>query len=297
MLYTADQLLPRLPIMPYVATVDAGNMFFNYIGLSFNALYQIEPDTLLNDETFWQTHIHQEDWPGIEAALHHLQEQATQGASPSYKHSYRWQGADGVYRWILDTGRWVRDADTGAEYVVGAWLDYDPDKTLEHQLRENEARFKLTLQGSATTVFIQDTDLRYTWIYNGLMDDTIGKTDYDLFPQETAERLTRLKRGVIETGERKETEVDVTLPDGSYYIYDLRMEPMRNMQGEIVGVSSISVNITDLKMTQRTLAQRTRELEQSNRDLEQFAYVASHDLQEPLRAITGYLNLLQKLFS
>ncbi|MBA3872103.1 MAG: GHKL domain-containing protein [Anaerolineae bacterium] len=53
-------------------------------------------------------------------------------------------------------------------------------------------------------------------------------------------------------------------------------------------------DITDRKNAEDKLKKYTVELERSNADLQQFAYVASHDLQEPLRAISGYLQLLQK---
>ena len=53
-------------------------------------------------------------------------------------------------------------------------------------------------------------------------------------------------------------------------------------------------DITDLKVTEEKLKLRTEELARSNAELEQFAYVASHDLQEPLRMVSNYLSLFGK---
>jgi PAS domain S-box-containing protein len=98
-------------------------------------------------------------------------------------------------------------------------------------------------------------------------------------------------------------EVERVRKGGSPVMVGEVSSPVTDPDGRVTGMATISRDITARLATQAALARtrreleiRNRRLERSNADLEQFAYVASHDLSEPLRAVAGMVSLLGRRY-
>ncbi|MFN2587301.1 MAG: PAS domain-containing protein [Actinomycetota bacterium] len=131
-------------------------------------------------------------------------------------------------------------------------------------------------------------------MYGYSADEAIGRNIRILVPPdrpgEIDEILARIRRGEkvehFETVRRRK--------DGKALNVSVTISPLRDATGAVAGASTIARDITDRKEAEAALALYTRQVEQSNRDLERFAYVVSHDLAEPLRMISSFVQLVDE---
>lgn len=183
--------------------------------------------------------------------------------------------------------------------------DITVQKKADEAIRKERDLLQALIETIPDTVYFKDTESRFTRINPaqarllGVEDpaEAIGKTDFDFFRPEEAREMHADEQKLLKTREPIISKMEeVRNPDGSTLWLTATKVPLFDHENRVTGLMGISRNVTEIKHTEEKLAQAAEALAQSNKELLQFAYVASHDLQEPLRTVASYVQLLQKRY-
>jgi PAS domain S-box-containing protein len=229
-------------------------------------LYGLPSGTFAGNMDAWRKMVHAEDLAKIERYL-----QVVYKASDDFRMEFRITRMDGQLRWLEAVGQVIRDKQGNAQLVAGISTDITERKAVEDELRLTTERFQLALRDSSIAVFNQDLDLRYTWIYNpdfGYQTwEFIGKRDCDIYDRlEDAEVTETIKLDVIRTGLSRREEVAIRFRNVSRY-YDLLVDPLKDSNGKITGVTCAAIDITERIRGEKALQRseyRFRTLIESN---------------------------------
>lgn len=139
---------------------------------------------------------------------------------------------------------------------------------------------------------IREANLTFSQMVGSDVKNVLHKKLSSFVTADTQDTLYLHIRSALESGSKQSNEIKLK---GNPEI-DVRIVSIPVKEEGKIAIQSTLLDITDIKMAQQTMEEHTKELQRSNAELQQFAYIASHDLQEPLRMITAYLGLLKKKY-
>jgi PAS domain S-box-containing protein len=127
------------------------------------------------------------------------------------------------------------------------------------------------------------------------MEEIVGKTDFEIWQENLAEKYHNDDLEVMQSGQRKqhieEPQIDSS---GREFWVETTKTPILNEQNEVIGTTGIAREITERKKAELERETLIAELEAKNAELERYTYTVSHDLKSPLVTIRGFLGYLEK---
>ncbi len=251
-----------------------------------------QEDELIDNFSTFESHLHPDDHDRVlNAVTTYLS-----GSHAIYSIEFRFRHKDGFYLWILARGMAFLDKDGTPYRMAGSHTDITEMKRAQLEVIERETRLS-AIMDNAVEGFVTMNDRLYIESFNVAAvrmfgyqpEEVLGRSATLLLPENDANEA--LSKDSLETmagtisiiGSPREALGQHK--DGSIFPIELAIS-----ETHIGGNRILTAIVHDI--TQRKKVET--DLRRSNQDLEQFAYIASHDLKEPLRMISSYLQLLER---
>jgi PAS domain S-box-containing protein len=267
--------------------------------------------------------MHPDDLPRATSEINQATKQQDRNFGPSQTEGirqsrYRLRHANGQYRWFQTFGAvFERNVDDNIETVINVSMDVSEQMESDRRLRQNEDEirrqedlyYKMIDEVEDYAILLLSPDgIIENWnsgaekIKGYKPEEIIGKNFRIFYPPQDVENKVpeMLIEEALRNGKASHEGWRVR-KDQSRFWGSIVITALHNKQGEVIGFSKVTRDLTqrkqaedNLKMYAASLEQKNQELKLKNQDLESFGYIASHDLQEPVRKIQIWANRLEE---
>jgi two-component system, chemotaxis family, CheB/CheR fusion protein len=285
------------PVLIWMADSTGQCTFFNRPWLAFRGR------ALEHEQgTGWLEGIHPDDQASSLEAY-----RAAFAARQPFQATYRLRRADGVYRWLLESA--VPRHTPGGAFAgyIGSCVDITDRKQAADALRAADVRLRSHMENSPLAVIEWDQELRVAqWsaraeqIFGWSAAEVLGKRRHEwrLVVEGDDARIQAAIKPFLATASLQ-PGVPWEVHENRNYTKDGRIIQcewynsfLYDEAGRFTSILSLVHDVTARKQAEERLARYTEDLRGTNDELREFAYAASHDLREPLRQISVYLQLL-----
>ncbi len=186
------------------------------------------------------------------------------------------------------------DPDGGFDGFISLIEDVSELRQAEQMIRDTEERFRSIIENSPSAIFLKDMEGRFRLVnskfeewYGFSSDALIGKTSRDIYPEETAALYMEQDADVIASKTPIERRLSIPFADGSLRNIIINKFPVRDGKGRMVGIGSISTDVTDHQKIQEQLHQA-----QKMEAVGQLTGGVAHDFNNLLAVVLGNAELL-----